>query len=368
MINKIKGSLNLSVDSLISSNFTKIFLLLLATSCTDNVKGYRNECETAFNTYQNCLWSVLESREQNMTLEDSGVQDMTLEDSGVQDITSEDFGAQDLSLRDFGLQDMSLENPEGEYDSETSQICLKELARVRSQCVGLEIPDVGIPNFGLDASVSNDQGVYDAGGMMNSVDQGEDVLDMGELMNSIDQGAPVEDQMPPVEDQMPPVEDQMSPVEDQAVEVDAMLPENSVEDFDDPDLVSVNNSYPSCFVDFPRQERSLSSIFQRFFNGLNDGSIQFLDVCPAQFSNIDVEYSAVMPELRGEIIANGCYVFTGFNLITPHVHLHQVFTESHFLEDVVTHNVYEIRNRNDRYWIKVYSTTGTTTNITHCGE
>ncbi|MBT6293580.1 hypothetical protein HOJ01_02125 [bacterium] len=237
-------------------------------------------------------------------------------------------------------------------------------------------------NISLDHNLSDaeigemmnfeDQGVpvLDAGGMMNPEDQGVDDADMGEMMNSADQGVDDADmgEMMNSADQGVPVEDQMPLVEDQAVEVDAMLPENSVEDFNDPDLIMVNNSYPTCFVNFPRQEMSLRSIFQRFFHGLNDGSIEFSEVCPTQFSNIDVEYSAVMPELREEIIANGCYVFTGFNFITSHLHSNQVFTESHFLEDVVTRNVYEIRNRNDRYWIKVYSTTGTTTNITHCDE
>jgi len=356
MINKIKYSLNSSVESMLGSNLTKVLLLLFLSSCTDNVYNPVKECESVLRDYEKCLWNVLESRAQDITLEDAG-------------------------LDDSGVEDMSLGDSESENESETPQVCLKELAKVSNLCGGLEIPDVGIPNFGMDATVSNDQGVddvdmegmmnsmdqgvndTDTGGMMNSMDRGVDDADTGGMMNSMDQGEDDTD----TGGMMNSI-DRGVPVEDQAVEVDAMLPENSVEDFNDPDLIMVNNSYPTCFVNFPRQEMSLRSIFQRFFHGLNDGSIEFSEVCPTQFSNIDVEYSAVMPELREEIIANGCYVFTGFNFITSHLHSNQVFTESHFLEDVVTRNVYEIRNRNDRYWIKVYSTTGTTTNITHCDE
>ena len=139
-----------------------------------------------------------------------------------------------------------------------------------------------------------------------------------------------------------------------------------LEQFNDLSLTDLNNSYPNCFSNFHHAQLTFESIFRRFFEGLNDGSIQFVERCNHDYSllatitGIDFDFNMV------DVTANGCYEFTGFALVTPRLYQIPNLRNPYFIKDTRSSNVFLVTNREVRWGVVGVSQRGTDSNNTTC--
>ena len=145
-------------------------------------------------------------------------------------------------------------------------------------------------------------------------------------------------------------------------------PDDGLERFNDPDLIDLSNSYPGCFESFHHAQITFESIFRRFFEGLNDGSIVFNPMCNHNFDLLNTFPSNQFDFSNVDVTDNGCYEFTGFSLVTPHLHGIEGLQSKYFVKDTRYNNEFILDNDINLWGVVGFSQRGMDANNTTCEE